>query len=156
MKMQRHNRSACTQRGASLIEVLVSVLIMGIGLLGIAAMQATALRNSQSSLERSQAVIQSYTILEAMRANPAGVAAAQYNMAQTCNPPAANGTLAGQDLRDWIASLEQSLGDSPNTCGTVACVATNCVVTVQWDDSRGRDGAGAGSTTYRIATRTQL
>ena len=41
----------------SLIEVLVAVLIMGIGLLGIAAMQTVALRNGQSSLERTQAVI---------------------------------------------------------------------------------------------------
>ncbi|MFL8092610.1 prepilin-type N-terminal cleavage/methylation domain-containing protein, partial [Xanthomonas vasicola] len=43
--------------GIGLIEVLISVVILGVGMLGIAAMQATALRNSQSSLERSQAVI---------------------------------------------------------------------------------------------------
>lgn len=55
--------------GISLIEVLISVLVLGVGMLGIAAMQATALRNSQSSLERSQAVIQVYTIFDAMRAN---------------------------------------------------------------------------------------
>lgn len=55
--------------GVGLVEVMISVLVLGVGMLGIAAMQATALRNSQSSLERSQAVIQAYTIFDAMRAN---------------------------------------------------------------------------------------
>ena len=50
----------------SLLEVLIAVLVLAIGLLGIAALQATALRNSQSSLERNQAVIASYTIADAM------------------------------------------------------------------------------------------
>lgn len=148
--------SLVRQRGASLLEVMISVLIMGIGLLGIAAMQATALRNSQSSLERSQAVIQSYTILEAMRANRAAALTNQYNLAQTCDPPAANATLAQNDVRNWITQLEQTLGNSANTCGAIACNAGNCLVTVQWDDSRGADNAGASSATYTISTRTQL
>ena len=50
-----------TSRGVGLIEVLIAVLVMGIGMLGIAALQATSLRNSQSSLERGNAVIQTYT-----------------------------------------------------------------------------------------------
>lgn len=57
------------QAGVSLIEVLISVVILGIGMLGIAAMQARALQNNSSSLERSQMVVQSYAILDAMRAN---------------------------------------------------------------------------------------
>ena len=44
--------------GLSLIEILVSVVILGIGLLGVAAMQSLALRGGQSSLEASQAVMQ--------------------------------------------------------------------------------------------------
>ncbi|WP_156924814.1 type IV pilus modification protein PilV [Pseudoxanthomonas sp. J35] len=144
------------QAGAGLLEVMISILIMGIGLLGIAAMQATALRNSQSSLERSQAVIQTYTILESMRANRAAALAGEYNLVQTCDPPAANATLAQSDIRAWISSLEQTLGNTATTCGTIACNGADCTVTVQWDDSRGTDNAGAGSTTYRVATRTQL
>ena len=60
-------RRALSQRGAGLLEVLIAVLVMGIGLLGIAALQATALRNAQSSMERSQAVVQAYAILDSMR-----------------------------------------------------------------------------------------
>ena len=58
-----------SSQGVSLIEVLVAVLILGIGMLGIAAMQATALSNSQSSIERTQAVLHTYTIFDAMRAD---------------------------------------------------------------------------------------
>lgn len=143
------------QAGAGLLEVMISVLIMGIGLLGIAAMQATALKNSQSSLERSQAVIQSYAILESMRANRVATIAGQYNLALTCNPPAA-GTLAQSDVNAWIASLETTLGNTANTCGSIQCNGADCTVTVQWDDSRGTGNAGAGNSTYRIATRTQI
>lgn len=144
-----------TQAGVGLLEVMISVLIMGIGLLGIAAMQATALKNSQSSLERSQAVIQSYAILESMRANRQAAIAGQYNLALTCDPPAA-GTLAQSDMNAWIASLETTLGNTPNTCGSIQCNAADCTVTVQWDDSRATGNAGAGNSTYRIATRTQI
>src|SRR3546814_14691706 len=56
-------------RGTTRIEVLIAVLVLGIGMLGIASLQATSLRNSQSSLERSQAVIATYAIIDAMRAN---------------------------------------------------------------------------------------
>jgi len=147
--------SRAGQSGAGLLEVMISVLIMGIGLLGIAAMQATALKNSQSSMERSQAVIQSYAILEAMRANRDAVIAGGYNQGMTCNPPP-TGTLAQSDLNAWIASLEATLGDTPNTCGSVQCNGADCTVTVQWDDSRARGNAGAGNATYQIATRTQI
>lgn len=143
------------QIGAGLLEVMISVLIMGIGLLGIAAMQATALKNSQSSLERSQAVIQSYAILESMRANRPAAIAGQYNLALTCNPPPA-GTLAQSDTNAWIASLETTLGNTANTCGSIQCNGADCTVTVQWDDSRGTGNAGAGNATYQIATRTQI
>lgn len=143
------------QQGAGLLEVMISVLIMGIGLLGIAAMQATALKNSQSSLERSQAVIQSYAILESMRANRQAAVNGEYNRGLTCNPPAA-GTLAQSDVNAWIASLETTLGNTANTCGAIQCNAADCTVTVQWDDSRGTGNAGAGNATYQIATRTQI
>ncbi len=147
------------QRGASLLEVMIAVLIMGIGLLGIAAMQSTALRNSQSSLERSQAVIQAYSILEAMRANRAVAISGGYDMAMTCAAPA-TGTLADNDRNRWITAMRQDkvLGGGTQTCGQINCPANSpCTVTVQWDDSRASDSPNlAASTTQTVSVTTLL
>ena len=106
MSLQRKNfRPRHAAKGVSLIEVLISVLVMGIGMLGIAAMQATALRNNQSALERSQAVVQSYAILDAMRANAVAARAGEYNMAMTGTAPT-GATLADTDRADWINALQ--------------------------------------------------
>lgn len=140
--------------GVGLIEVLIAVLVMAIGLLGIAALQATALRNSQSSLERSQAVIHSYAILDAMRANLAAARNGAYNMgALVCTAPAvtAGASLVANDQARWLQSLEASMGDE-DACGQIQCVvvagsqARDCTVTVQWDDSRGTEGEDAQQT----------
>lgn len=144
--------SPARQQGASLIEVLVAVLILGVGLLGIAAMQSTALRNSQSSLERSQAVIQTYAILEAMRANRDAAIAGDYNMARTCAAPA-GARLVDYDRREWINSLEGALGTE--ACGTINCPAGGaCTITVDWDDSRAT--AIDGETNRSVTTTTLL
>lgn len=146
---RRAPRSLAAARGVGLIEVLVAVLVLAIGLLGVAAMQATALRNSQSSLERSQGVMHVYTILDAMRANPDAARGGGYNMGMTCVPPAA-GSLISSDQRQWITVLQDNLGTT--ACGQVNCVATVCTITVRWDDSRGSGGnvAQTLSTTTRI------
>src|SRR5690606_1623301 len=135
-------------RGVSLIEVMVSVLVLGIGLLGVAAMQATALRGGQSSLESSQAVMQANAILEVMRANRD--AAADFNTnAMRCN-------LAGggnPHVEAWIVDLKDTVGGGvagdDTTCGQIAGCPGNCVVTVRWDDQR----AGGGQRTIVLGTR---
>ncbi len=141
--------SAAAVRGVGLIEVLVAVLVLAIGLLGVAAMQATALRNSQSSLERSQGVMHVYTILDSMRANPQAARAGAYNMGLTCAVPG-GGNLVANDKSAWIGALQQNLGAT--ACGQVACVGALCTITVQWDDSRGT----AGVTTQTFSTTTRI
>lgn len=163
------------QAGVSLLEVMISVLILGIGLLGIAAMQATALRNGQSSLERTQAVIQSYAILDVMRANRQNALAGYYNTSgMKCTALTGGaGQPAGQtsaqgEYNVWLTSLKSSMGlaSDASTCADVSCDAGVCTVIVQWDDSRGsgavqQDSAGAeegeaetgeGSTTRQVVT----
>lgn len=141
-------------RGLSLIEILVSVVILGIGLLGVAAMQSLALRGGQSSLEASQVVMQSNAIIEAMRANRAR--AADYNTGGMVCAPGAGGTLAQNDLANWITTLKQNVSGAAaaadvTTCGAIAGCPVACVVTVQWDDSR-----AGGAATRTFATRTRI
>lgn len=135
-------------RGLSLIEVLVSVLVLGIGLLGVAAMQSTALRGGQSSLETTQAVMQTNAIIEAMRANPLNAGA--YNTAKKCNATG-GATLAANDLGAWVGDLQAGIGGGGSTCGTITGCPAACVITVEWDDSR----AGGGSA-RTLVTRAQI
>jgi len=129
---------------------------LGIGLLGIASMQAITLRNGQSSMERSQAVMQTYSVLDAMRSNAVLARTGSYTMARSCTPPTANATLAQRDLANWMASVQANLG--PTSCGTIVCqaiaappVTTNrlCTITVDWNDSRGTGGSSLQETVTR-------
>ncbi len=138
-------------RGTSLIEILVAVVVLSTGLLGMVALQAKALRNNQSSLERSQAVVLTYSILERMRANPTAAAAGNYNYAGSAACPApAGGSLAGTDVGLWITEIQGSLGQG--ACGSIACAGGVCTVTIDWDDSRGIGTLG----NLQITTRSRL
>ncbi len=145
-------RSPRHQSGVGLIEVLIAVLVMAIGLLGIAALQATALRNSQGSMERSQAVIQSYTIFDAMRANRvAALSKSEYNTGKMMCAAGSTDTLAQKDINRWLAAMQATLGSS--TCGQVQCGADGlCKVSVQWDDTR----ATGGTDKHTVETQVYL
>lgn len=144
------------QRGVSLIEVLVAVVVLGIGLLGTAALQATALRGGQSSYESSMAVAQANSIIEAMRANRSG----NYTRAMSCSIPSATGSRAERDLRQWMIDLKMSVGgqqlanvaSDTTTCAAIGpSCPTDCEITVQWDDSR-----AGGLPNRQVVTRTRI
>ncbi|MFZ5537581.1 MAG: type IV pilus modification protein PilV [Pseudomonadota bacterium] len=140
------------QRGVGLIEVLISTLILSIGLLGIAALQANALKNSQSSLTRSQVVMLSYFMLDAMRVNRAAAINGSYNLGKTCTIVADAGNIISHDQHVWLQAIKENLGDNASTCGEVTCQGNDCVVRIYWDDSRGT----SGSADQMIETRTRL
>ena len=147
-------------RGMSLIEVMVSVLVLAVGLLGIAAMQSLALRGGQGSLESTQAVMATNSILEAIRSNRDQANA--YNMAKTCAVPASTGTTASNDRAAWISALKTTIGSGvaadTTTCGQISncdsANATNCTITVFWDDSRA--GTDAGGTNRSLSVESQI
>ena len=129
------------QRGVSLIEVLVSVLVVTTGLLGAAALQATALRNNQGSYERTQTSILTQGMFDAMRANLAGVNANSYNTGGwVCTAPDP-ASLANSDIARWVNSLKTQIHSG--ACGSISCTAGACTVGVRWDDSRATGGAAA-------------
>lgn len=69
------------RQGLGLIEVLVSVLIVSVGMLGAAAMQAVTLRNGQGTYEHAQSTVLTQAMLDAMRANLQAVTTGGYNTA---------------------------------------------------------------------------
>jgi type IV pilus assembly protein PilV len=129
------------ERGATLIEVLVSVLVLAVGLLGAAALQASALRNNQSNYERAQMTVLAQGMLDAMRNNVAAVDAGSYQLAGwTCAAPAGAG-LANADLGRWMTDMQGQIHGG--ACGRINCVARVCTVGLRWDDSRATAGSAA-------------
>ena len=140
-----------TNTGFTLIEVLISMLILAIGLLGLAGLQATGIRNNLSAYNRSQATQLAYDMADRMRANVTNSGAlgasvyitmdpddaavqATCNVAPGCSPA----LMAQQDLFEWNRDLTDILTSG---VGTIGVVGTLFTITVSWDDDRDQDTA---------------
>lgn len=152
MQKARHkqtlNARRSRQKGFTLIEVMVAVVVLSIGLLGLAALQTTGLRNNHSAYYRSQATFLAYDIIDRMRANRAAAVAGNYNLALTAGP-AGGSTIAAGDQSEWINSLDSLLPDGD---GSIAVEGTGiATVVVQWNDER-----AGGLATQQFTVQTQL
>ena len=65
--------------GFTLIEVLVTVVIMSIGMLGLAGLQFTGIRGQQQAYEHTLVVAQAWDMADRIKSNPTGVAAGKYD-----------------------------------------------------------------------------
>jgi type IV pilus assembly protein PilV len=137
------------QHGVGLIEVLVAVVILAIGLLGLAGLQMHTLRDNESAFERGMAVIETHSIVDAMRADRTNAINGQFNIALTDSTPTGT-SFAQTALANWRGNLTTMLGSTAS--GAVACNGSDCTITVAWDDSRG----SGGSNTFSIKTEVQL
>jgi type IV pilus assembly protein PilV len=66
-----HLETYASHRGFTLVEVMVTLFIIGIGALGVAGLQLAAMRGNQSAFVRSQATLAAYALVDRMRAEPA-------------------------------------------------------------------------------------
>ncbi len=135
-----------TATGFTLLEVLVAILVLAIGLLGLASLQAVGLQFNQSSQFRTQATNLAYEMADRMRSNRQAARDGDYtgglaDPLPPCTPnlplnPATT-PVAARDVAAWRNSLACLL---PLGNGAIAVdndgIAT---ITVQWDDSRGQD-----------------
>ena len=167
------------QRGFSMIEVLVTLLIISLALLGTAGLQAYSMRLNQSGQFRTQAVFLVADLAERMEANTPGAVRAAYVLPESstvnalstacttgmCPCAAAPGdcnALANFDLSQWqnvvAASLPQASwevcvdANRDNVCD-VSPIASNPItymIRVSWVDRRVDTTQGASDATSRV------
>jgi len=128
-------------RGLTLIEVLISLLILSIGILGLATLQTASLNFNTSASQRTQATVLAYDMADRMRANRQAALAGDYNIAFEDPTPACAasnlvGTVAAQDISAWRMALACRL---PLATGSITRNGNEFTLTVLWDDSHGRE-----------------
>lgn len=169
LRSQRSSGAFHLQMGTTLIEVLVSLLVLSFGMLGMAGVQGVSLRGNQAAYFRTMATGLSVDITERMRANIVGVADGDYDDATgaaTANCFAAAGCtaaqMATQDILDWSATVAAVLPlgasvvclDSTPTDGTAAANACDgagniYAIKLWWDDDRDGTANQAFRTTFQ-------
>lgn len=138
-------KDVSSQRGASLIEVAITVLLLSTCLLSLATLQKRSLQFNQGAFMRSQANIQAYDIMDRIRINRGANSnnLTTYNATYDTNP--SGNTLATADVAAWRASLTRLL---PSGKGKIDCNSTTkiCTVSIKWSEEQ---IFGAASTTNK-------
>ena len=137
MKLLQHRKLS---RGITLIEVLVTVVVLAFGLLGLAGLQANSLRNNHSAYLRSQATYLATDIIDRMRANRLEaigntvVVNEFYDIDLGVVAPDASGSALTQaDVTAW----KNNLGILPSGDGVINCdnATAVCTVVVVWAEA---------------------
>lgn len=127
------------QRGVSLIEVLIALLLVALGVLGAAALQLNALRYTQDSAYRAQAALLVTDLLERMRANPEQRALYAASIGGECteefDPPL---SVLEQDRMDFASGITCQL---PQGRARIAVDGKWVRVHVSWSQAR-TEGSG--------------
>jgi type IV pilus assembly protein PilV len=127
-------------RGFTLVEVLVTVVVISVGLLGIVALQVITLRSNHESYLRTQATALADDIIDRIRCNRDN--APSYTVALTAS--LAGGNQAGDDVTEWKNQLKTLLpksgtatpidADGSVTVTTLATGSYQVEVTIQWGE----------------------
>jgi type IV pilus assembly protein PilV len=139
-----------TERGFSLVEVMVALVVVAIGLLGLAKMETLAMASTTTAGSRSIAAIEASSMAAAMHANRAYWASAlapatttitsanaspavtQCTQAAPCNPT----QMATLDMQNWAIAMNAVL---PPYLATIACTTAtppvNCSIQIQWAEN---------------------
>lgn len=137
------------QRGFGLVEVLIALVVISVGLLGIASLQAASISRAHISNVQSLAAIQAQNIVARMLANPEALppnsayaeyettsAKAEAAAATSCDSVVCKpAEMAQYDLHQWGRRLKDIL---PQGDGKVACDSDplRCTVTIKWQEKR--------------------
>jgi len=122
------------QSGASMIEVMVALLILSIGLLGLAMLQGKTMRVNTDAMLRSQATLLANEIIEVMRLNPTGADKGLY--AATVKPSPCSGCsgytkAANDDLIAWYLAQEEVL---PSATSSITWSGGKYTIMMKWNE----------------------
>lgn len=144
------------ESGFTLLEVLVAIIVLSLGLLGLAGLQAATLRNNQIAYYRAIAIQQTYDMADRIRANQKGAKDGEYdalNAAIPADPDCVTNTctaanMAVADHSQWNNNNARML---PGGTGTVVSAAGGGFdITVSWNEN-----TEAGSTAQQFVTRVE-
>ena len=135
------------QAGASLLEVLISALVLGVGLLGIISLQARALQYNQNAYLYSQAAFLAQDMAERMQANSAGLdyyaMGLQDPSPEVQDDQCIDNNCTPEQLAQWDQSLWRKEVESALPEGESAITrninAREFVIEISFDDSHGQD-----------------
>ncbi|MCB1961360.1 MAG: type IV pilus modification protein PilV [Rhodocyclaceae bacterium] len=148
-----HLQRATTPRGQSgfsLIEALVAMVVLSLGLLGLASLQINSLKFNQTAHLRTQAATQAYRMLDTMRASRSAVSTGDFDVALAAAKTGSS--LAATEVTAWKAALSNQL---PSGLGSICRTATadptgGCtgagnfvIITVQWNEANAVKAARA-------------
>ena len=132
-------KAPLTQKGAGLIEILISLLVIATGILGLTGLQTNSLTSNRTAYYRTQATILAYDIIDKQRANKNEALAGSYIIdvnstaaTTTCTTDCTAADLTAMDLTQWKNSLSTELPNGNGSITLIAGTTSAYQVTVQW------------------------
>ncbi|WLQ14056.1 type IV pilus modification protein PilV [Hahella aquimaris] len=132
-----------SQRGFSMMEILVTLLITAIGLLGLASMQMLSLKNVNNSQFRTLATFYAYDMAERMRSNKKGLTTYQSitgsETKPSCSSSCSASDIAKLDAYEW----NELIDNLPEGNGSVSKNGDKYEIKIEWSEQV--KGGGGGS-----------
>jgi type IV pilus assembly protein PilV len=167
--------SSIKTKGFTLIEVLIAMIILSFGLLGLAALQASGLKQNLSAHQRSQATTLAYDFADRLRANSMQrvtyMTNAGGNGTQTAACLTTTGCtiieMANHDIFAWKNQITSSLSSGTGALAQTAGAATVCAspvsvatdpecaddvftTTITWDENRDGNNDASFSVSFTL------
>jgi type IV pilus assembly protein PilV len=116
-----------------MVEVLVALVVLSIGLLGLAMLQIKSMKVNTAAFQNTQATLLANEIIEKIRINRSGnyVATAKPSSRPTCSVNCPVNDVAKRDLYDWYENMATFLGPTA-TGGITKASTTQYGIVLSW------------------------